>query len=258
MACKLAVANIKGGIGKSTTAINLADQLMRAGKKVLMIDTDPQRNTTAVYKASYLGVPTLDDIFRGGFAAENCIQHTGFGDIIAGDDSLRDVDTVIAPGPRMYRYLLKSLKNVDRQYDFIIFDTPPKFGILLGNVLECADSVICPVTCDLFGIQGITDFFNLVREFQEDNETLSVLGILRVKYKGNQNLTADIESNLLPQYAGQMQTRIFRTSIRESVKCQEAQTLQMRLSEYAPGCTTACDYESLVKEIFEDIGEKKS
>jgi len=258
MAFKLCIANIKGGIGKSTTALNIADQLMRVGKRVLMIDTDPQRNTTAVYKASYLGVPTLDDIFQKSFKAEDCIQHTAFGDIIAGDDSLRDADTAISPGPKMYRYILKAIKNIEDRYDFIIFDTPPKFGILLGNVLECCDAVICPVTCDLFGIQGITDFFNLVKEFQEDNATLSVLGILRIKYKGKQNLTADIETNLLPKYAEQMQSKVFSTPIRESVKCQEAQTLQMRLSEYAPKCTTALDYESLVGEILSDLKEAEA
>lgn len=253
MAYKIAIANCKGGIGKSSTALNLADQLMKAGKSVLMIDTDPQRNTTVVYKAEYLGVPTLDDIFIKGFMAEECIQHTEYGDIIAGDDSLRDADTKIAPSPKMYRYIQKSLKNIDDKYDYIIFDTPPKFGVLLGNVLECCDGIICPITCDLFGIQGITDFFELVKEFQEDNEDLKILGLLRIKYKGKQNLTADIESKLLPQYAEEMNTKVFSTPIRESVKCQEAQTMQMRLSDYAPKSTTAVDYEALAQEVMGEV-----
>lgn len=253
MAYKIAIANCKGGIGKSTTALNLADQLMLAGKRVLMIDTDPQRNSTVVYKAEYLGVPTLDDIFMKGFDAADCIQTTEYGDIIAGDDSLRDADTKIVPSPKMYRYIQKSLKGIEDKYDYILFDTPPKFGVLLGNVLECCDAVICPITCDLFGIQGITDFFEIVKEFQEDNETLKILGLLRIKYKGKQNLTADIESKLLPQYAEEMGTKVFQAPIRESVKCQEAQTMQMRLSDYAPKATTALDYESLAKEVIREV-----
>ncbi len=253
MAYKIAVANCKGGIGKSSTALNLADQLIRAGKRVLMIDTDPQRNTTVVYKAEYLGVATLDDIFMKGFSAEECIQHTEYGDIIAGDDSLHDADSKITPSPKMYRFIQKSLKNIENNYDYIIFDTPPKFGVLLGNVLECSDAIVCPITCDLFGIQGITDFFDIVKEFQEDNENLRVLGILRIKYKGKQNLTSDIESKLLPQYAEKMNSKIFETPIRECVKCQEAQTMQVRLSEYAPKCTTALDYEALAQEIMEEV-----
>lgn len=253
MAYKIAVANCKGGVGKSTTAINLADQLMKRGYRVLMIDTDPQRNTTSVYNAEYIGVATLDDMLTAGYMAEQCIQNTNCGDIIPGDDCLFDADNRIAVGPKMYKLLEKSLVNVEGEYDYIIFDTPPAFGVLLGNVLNCVDGVVCPLVCDGFGIQGLYDFFDYVEEFKEVNDKLKVLGLLRIKYKGRQLLTADIETNVLPAIAASHNTIIFDTAIRESVKVQEAQAMHTRLSEYAPKSTTGIDYDLFTTELLGGI-----
>ena len=251
---KLAVANCKGGVGKSTTAINIADQLIKRGYKVLMIDTDPQRNTTSVYNAKYIGVPTLADIFTDGYTAEQCIQATEFGDIIAGDDVLFDADNRVPTGPKMYMYIDKALKSVENKYDFVIYDTSPMFGVLLGNVLNGVDGVVCPVICDGFGIQGLYDFFEYVKDFQEVNSKLKVLGLLKIKYKGRQNLTADIENNVLPELASSINTKIFNSAIKESVKVQEAQVLHKRLSEYAPYSTAGINFDSFVTELLEDLG----
>ena len=234
MATKIAVANQKGGVGKTTTALALADGLKRRGKKVLLIDTDPQRNSTRVYGAETDGVATLYDIIFSGYSAEDC------------------ADTQVKPSPKMYRYIKSALRKVEKKYDYIIFDTPPRTGILLGNVLEAAEKIIIPITCDVFGIQGLMDFYETVSEYQEDNNNLIILGLLKIKYKGRQSLTRDIEENLLPEYAKKMNTKVFRTAIRESVKCQEAQTLRQSLYEYAPKSTTAIDYNTLIDEIMEE------
>lgn len=253
MAYKISVANIKGGIGKSTTALNLADQLIQRGYRVLMVDGDPQRNTTAVYKAETNNVATLYDVIFSGYTAEQCIQSTGYGDIVPNDEALKTADSQIKPGPGMYKYIKKMLANIEKSYDFIIFDTPPHNGIILGNVLMATDGVVVPVECDLFGIQGLYDFYSTLKEFQEDNESLKILGILKVKYKKKQNLTRDLEENVLPQYAADMKTKVFETTIRESVKCKEAITGRMRLSEYAPKSTVAQDYSALTDEILKEV-----
>lgn len=253
MAIKIAAANIKGGIGKTTSILALADGLIKRGYKVLMVDTDPQRNTSRVYQAQTEGVETLYDIIMSGYTAEQCVQSTGYGDIIAGDALLKSADSDVKTGPKMYKYIQKALKAVENKYDFILLDTPPKSGVLLGNVLMAADYVIVPVTCDIFGIQGIDDFALEIEEYMEDNEGLKILGLLKIKYKGRQALTRDIEENLLPEYAARLNTKIFTSTIRESVKCQEAQTLQMKLSEYAPGCTTYVDYEAFVDEVLKEV-----
>ncbi len=253
MAYKIAVSNIKGGCAKTTTAINLADQLMKKGYRVLMVDTDPQRNATTTYKAEYLGVPTLDDIFKQGFSAKQCIQNTDFGDIVAGDVNLIDADTSIKTSPKMYKYIQKAFKEAEGEYDFIIFDTPPKFGILLGNVLEYVDGIVCPVKCDLYGVQGIDDFIEIVEEFKEDNEKLRVLGLLKVQYKPRLNLTKSIEDSVLQSFAEKLGTKIYKTGIRESAACAEAEGMRVRLTKYKPYSTTGLDYDSFTNELLEDI-----
>lgn len=253
MATKIGIANRKGGIGKSSTALALAAGLIKRNYKVLMIDTDPQRNTTNVYKAKTDGVATLYDIIFANYPAKDCIQQTEYGDIIASDENLQNADTQIKPGPGMYKYIKKAVKQIEKDYDFIIYDTPPQTGILLGNVLMSCQHVIVPCTCDAFGIQGIMDFYSMIQEYQEDNENLDILGLLIIKYKGRQNLTKDIEDNLLPNYAKEMNTKVFNTKIRESVKCQEAQTMRTSLFDYAPKSTTAIDYNTLIDEILKEI-----
>ena len=150
----------------------------------------------------------------------------------------------------MYKHISKALRDIEDNYDFIIYDTMPHAGVLLGNVLIASQYIITPVTCDAFGVQGILDFYSLVAEYQEANESLKMLGLLIIKYKGRQSLTKDVEDNLLPEYAKKMGTRLFTTRIRESVKCQEAQTVRQSLFEYAPGCTTAKDYNDFIDEII--------
>ncbi|MGN1458499.1 MAG: ParA family protein [Acutalibacteraceae bacterium] len=253
MSIKIGIANRKGGIGKSSTALALAAGLKKRGYKILMIDTDPQRNTTNVYKAKTEGVATLYDIIFAGYKSSECIQHTEYGDIIASDENLQNADTQIKPSPGMYKYIRNAVKEVEDDYDFIIYDTQPYSGILLGNVLMSCQYIITPCTCDAFGIQGIMDFYDTIKEYQEDNEKLSILGLLIIKYKGRQNLTKDIEDNLLPEYAKQMNTKVFKTRIRESVKCQEAQTMRESIFDYAPKCTTAVDYDKLIDEILAEV-----
>ncbi len=253
MATKIAIANRKGGIGKSTTALALAAGLINRDFKVLMIDTDPQRNTTNVYQAKTDGTATLYDIIFAGYKASDCIQHTEYGDIIASDENLQNADTQIKPGPGMYKYIKNAVKEIEDDYDFIIYDTQPHAGILLGNVLMSCQHLIVPCSCDSFGIQGIMDFYNMVKEYQEDNEQLSILGLLIIKYKGRQSLTKDVEENTLPKMAEEMHTKVFETRIRESVKCQEAQTLNASIFDHAPNSTTAIDYNALIEEILKEV-----
>ncbi len=257
MAIKIAVANQKGGIGKTTTALCVAASLIKKKKKVLFVDTDPQRNSTKVYNAQIEDTETLADIMYGDTPASECVQKTEMGDIIASDDQLSSAETQIQADIKRFTHLSRSMKTVEDDYDYIIFDTPPGKGVLLGNVLMYVDYLIIPVTCDAFGVQGLADFYSTIKDYKEGpNEKLQIAGILRIKYKGRQNLTREIEDEILPQLAKDMDTKLFKTVIRESVKCQEAQTLQQSLFDYAPTCTTAEDYTAFLKELLKTVGGK--
>lgn len=254
MAVKIAIANMKGGIAKTTTALCLADGFQKKGKKVLLIDTDPQQSATGVYGAKSDGVSTLADIMYYDTIADECIQETDLGDIIASDKALMDADTQIKADADRFYHLSDACKSIEGRYDIILCDCPPGNGVMLGNVLSYVDYIIMPITCDKFGIQGMTDFVDVMNTYTKRiNPTLKILGILIVKYKGRQTLTQDLEDNLIPSIAEKMNAPIFETHIRESVKCQEAQALGMSLYEYAPNSTTAQDYKLFVDEILKEI-----
>lgn len=250
LAYKISVSNKKGGIGKTTTAVNLADQLMALGNRVLLIDMDPQRNSTTAYGARANDAASVYDIFFGGFTASECIQTTEFGDIIPNDELLNNADTLVPVAPTMYKYLKKALSDVEDKYDYIIFDTPPSTGVLLGNALMASDGIMIPVECELFAVQGLKDMYKVISDFIEENPNLELMGILIIKYKANTNITKGLETETLPNNAAKMNTKIFGSKIRESVKCKEAMLMQQRLSKFAPGCTVEQDYKALAKEIM--------
>lgn len=253
MAITIAFANIKGGVGKSVSAIITSTILSDRGYKVLLVDCDPQRNSSAAFKCRTDGVPTLYDIMFSGYAAERCIQHTELGDCIASDQELTNIDSMLKPGPGMYKHLKKSLTNVEKEYDFIIFDTPPVRGALLGNVLYYVKNVCVPLKSgDLFCAQGLLDMASVVEEFQEDNEGLKIIGLLKVLYKKQQKLTKEVDVSL-EQYAKKMHTKVFKTTIRESVRCQEAIMLREKISTYAPKSTVAKDYNDFVDELLREV-----
>lgn len=253
MSIKIAVANQKGGIGKTTTALCLVSGLRNRGFNVLIIDTDPQKSTTSVYKAKEEDTCTLADMLFSDVKAEECIQNTELGDIIASDSLLKEAETRISADADRYYHLGDACKNVESKYDYIIFDTPPGNGVLLGNVLSYADYVIMPITCDRFGIQGMVDFYNSMAMYKKRiNPKIHIAGVLMIKYKGRQALTQSLEEGTIPKIAEQIESKVFETKIRESVKCQESQVMGKSLFDYAPNSTTAIDYNQFIEELLKE------
>lgn len=246
MAEIIAVANQKGGIGKTTTALALADILNMSGDKTLYVDLDPQTNGTDNYRAQIDGVGTLYDLLVKGDT--DCIQHTERGDIIAGDPELKEAAKLLDGVSAAFR-LQKGLKQISPQYDYIILDTPPALSILLTNALTAANKVIIPLTSDRFGLQGLMQLHDTIEDVKEyTNPNLLVDGLLLVKYNDRINLAKGILESL-PGYAKLFGTRVYETKIRESVRTREAQATQSSLLAWAPDSTTAEDYKALVAEI---------
>ncbi len=251
MSRKIAVANQKGGVGKTTTSICLAQELKRRGFRVLLIDTDPQRNASTFYDAKIEDECTLADILCGDYKAKECIQHTEKGDIIPSDDGLKDAENMIKADEIRFAHLKRSCKEIEDDYDYVIIDTPPAIGVLLKNVLAYADELIVPIQESGWSLEGIMDFADAISLAQDTtNPNLKILGLLTVMSKERTNKAARI-AELSSKIAAQLHTYVFQTKIRESVKCAEALTeYAIPLHIYAPKCTTQLDYEAFVDELL--------
>ena len=247
MSTIIAIANQKGGIGKTSTALALADLLNKKGKQTLYADMDPQCNGTDNFRAKIDGVGTMYDLLVKG--DPDCIQYLDRGDIIAGDPLLKEAGEMLTGVSAAYR-LRKGLDKIRSGYDYIILDTPPALSVLLTNALTAADKVIIPLTADRFGLQGMVQLHDTIADVKEyTNPNLDVDGLLLIKYNSRTNLSKGILTSL-PEYAKMFDTRIYKTYIREAVAVREAQAAQESLFSWAPGCKPAENYEALLNEIL--------
>lgn len=249
----LAVANQEGGVGKTTTSLCVAQELLNRGKRVFLIDMDAQSNSTKFYEAQTEETGTMLDILCGDLPAIECVQHTEKGDIISSDRQLSDAETMVKVDERRYSHLKRSLKSVEDLYDFIIIDTPPAIGVVLKNVLATVNYVIIPAEESGWSLDGLMDFANALELARDNNENLKLAGILTVKAKERTRKSKRM-GDLAATIANKLGTQCFRTKIRESVSCSEALTeYYVPLSEYAPKGTTTEDYKNFVDELLEEL-----
>lgn len=254
MARIIAIANQKGGVGKTTTAVSLTAGLERMGYKTLLIDTDSQCNSTDTYRAITENTATLYDLLFEGEKAVDCIQKTEVGSIIPCDTLMREAEQRF-PNDNSRGFLLREkCEELGELFDFIIIDTPPTMGVVLSNVFTYASEVLIPVTCDRYGLAGIELLSQTIASAKKyTNQGLKVLGMVLIKYSDRLNICKEINEGL-PTVAKMLDTKVFDTKIRESVSCRESQSARQSIYEYSPASTTAQDYENLCKEITK--GEK--
>lgn len=244
------IANQKGGIGKTTTATAIASILDAKGYKTLLIDTDPQGNSSDTYRAVIKDTATLYDVIlhKDPIPLAEAIQHTEMGDIVAADPLLKGADLSFEKDGNEYFKLQEALEEL-KGYDYVVIDTAPTDNLLLKNCLNAADEVIIPVTPDRYGIQGLAELNKtIVSQQKRNNPKLKIAGLLLVKFKQRTTLAQDVKT-ALEKISEQMKTKVFKTTIRESVKAQQAQATRTTLIKFAPTSTTATDYKDLVKEL---------
>ena len=250
MATVFVVANQKGGIGKSTTATNLAGILGKKAK-TLLIDADPQGNSTSTYEAKVEDVATLYDVIIDSdkLPIAEAIQHTDNGDIVASDPLLVKAEKMLDGDVEGFYRLKDALEGLD-DYKYIVIDTAPSLNIILYNCLIAADKVIIPVTADAYSMQGIQQLYDTIMAVKRrQNRALSIAGLLLVRYSGRSNLERETRDNI-EAVAKQMNTKLFKTVIRECVKTKEAQEQKKLLIDYAPKCNTCLDYVEFSKELM--------
>lgn len=248
----IAIANQKGGIGKTTTATTMASILASRGFKTLLIDADPQRNSTATYGAQSDGVATLYDVLaaKERIPLAEAVQHTEFGDIVASDKLMRDADIIFLQDSANGIYRLQDAIDGNQDYDYIIIDTNPTIDRIMYNALVAADEVIIPISATMYGFMGLADLIETIQAIQKrQNRNLIIKGILIVAYKGQTNFAKEVREDL-DKAAKMIGTRLFKVGIRDSIKVPESQAKKLPLIKYAPTCTSTVDYKAFVDEYL--------
>lgn len=246
----ITVINQKGGVGKSTTASAIGAGLLLKGYTVLLVDLDAQGNLTYTTGADSSGITALDILNRTA-TADKAIQHTAQGDIIPAGSQLYGADNIINAMGKEYR-LRNALEPVKRRYDYIIVDTPPALGILAVNALTASAGAIIPAQADIYSLQGISQLYSTIQTVKRHcNSSLKVYGVVLTRYSPRAIISRDLAEMIL-HTAEKLNTKLFDTTIRESVTVREAQARQMNIFAYAPRSKAAADYMALIDEILRE------
>jgi len=251
----LTICNQKGGTGKTTSAINLATYLAMAGKKVLLIDLDPQANATSgigidkhkIEKSTYHVLLDELDVFT-------VIQPTIITNLHIAPSSLdltgAEVELVGALG-REYR-LKKALQSTRESFDFIIIDSPPSLGLLTINALCSCDAVLIPVQCEYYALEGLSQLINTVRLVKENlNPHLVIEGVFLTMADFRTNLTREVIQETRRYFTeGEIKERVYKTVIPRSIRLGEAPSFGKPIAVYDPDSIGAQRYAALTQEIL--------
>lgn len=245
----IAIINQKGGVGKSTTALCVGAGLSLKGYKVLYIDLDAQGNLTYTLGADTKGLTALDILTKEA-TAEQTIQRTAQGDVISASPSLAGADTLITAVGKEYR-LKEALEPIKEKYDYIIIDTPPALSVLTINALTACTGVIIPAQADIYSLQGISQLNNTIQTVKQYcNPSLEVMGIVLTRYSSRAILSREV-AEMIEQTAENLNTKLYKATVRENIAVKEAQASQQNIFEYAPKSNAAADYLALVDEIID-------
>ena len=242
------IINQKGGVGKSTTALAIGAGLSLKGYAVLYADLDAQGNLSYTMGADTQGYNAMGVLQRPETAKAE-VQHTDQGDIIASSPALAGADAVITETGKEYR-LKEALESLSGLYDYCIIDTPPALGILTVNALTACSGVIIPAQADIYSLQGISQLNNTLQTVKRYcNPELSILGIVLTRYNGRAIIRREV-AEMLEQTARGLNTKLYKSRIRECTALVEAQATKQNIYSYAPRSNAAADYKALVAEIL--------
>lgn len=240
----ITAAVIKGGTGKTTTCAALAQAAVKAGKRVLAIDLDPQANFTIAIGADP-NSPGSYDLLNGTPAAQ-LIQQTPQGLFaISASADLATVKTTPASAKR----LQKALAPLQRDFDICFIDVPPMLGELLYNALQASTGLLIPLETDTNSLQGLYQITDIAKQMQRSNPALQILGVVLTRYDNRPKLNRYLQSVIAEK--GQEIGAPYLMAIRSGVAVREAMAMQQSLYEYAPHSKPAADYDKLYKKIME-------
>lgn len=247
----IAIANQKGGVGKSTTTINLAASMIEKGKRVLVIDIDPQGNST-----SGLGVnkeeinKTIYDLMLGEAAVKECLIKSNLKNlyIIPSHRNLAGAEIELIEVADKEYILKKYIDNIKEAFDYILIDCPPSLNTLTVNAMTTADSVLVPIQCEYYALEGLSQLIYTIDLVKERlNEKLEIEGIVFTMYDGRTCLSSQVVENV----KANLDEKVFETLIPRNVRLAEAPSHGLPINLYDPKSTGAVRYRKLAEEIIE-------
>ncbi|MGR3317685.1 MAG: ParA family protein [Candidatus Anammoxibacter sp.] len=251
----IAITNQKGGVAKTTTAVNLGACLAKLERKVLLLDLDPQGNLSSWFGININQLDkSLYDVFLekaeiSSIIKNSCVNNL---DIAPSNVSLANVERIFANHDGREKILQKRLSTIINQYDYVLFDCPPSLGLLTINVLTTVREIIIPLETKVLSLNGLVTLLNTAQLIKKSlNHNLNITGILACKYDQRTNLSRMVVDKIKTGF----NNKVFKTIIRESTKLAECPISNLPITQYAPHSHGAYDYLDLAKEVIE--GESK-
>lgn len=253
MAEIIVLTNQKGGVGKTTTTAAIAAGLSKEGKKVLSVDLDPQGNLGFSLGVDIEDGATMYEVLTEEISIRDAIRSTdGYGDVVASNILLSEAEMIL-PGENRQLVLKQKLKELEREYDYIIIDTPPSLNILTVNGYAAANYLIIPMAAEILSLVGLVQLKETIEAVQNSvNPNLHVLGILLTRFNKRTNLSRDVQE-MAETVAAQIGTELFDARIRTGVTVAEAPAHGMSIFDYSPRSNPSKDYRELVEEVLDKI-----
>jgi len=247
----IAITNQKGGVGKTTTTVNLSAALAEQGKKVLMIDMDPQGNATSgVGKNNRQTGNTIYEMLIGSAEYSDCMLKTDFNELylIPSNINLSGIEIELLDIERREYRLKDILEGHKDEFDYVIIDCPPSLNMLTVNALTAADSVLVPIQCEYYALEGLSQLLHTVSLVQRRlNPDLQMEGVVFTMYDARTNLSMQVVENVKQNLKG----NIYNTIIPRNIRLAEAPSYGMPITAYATSSTGANSYRLLALEVME-------
>jgi len=249
----IAIANQKGGVGKTTTAVNLGAALAEMAYRILLIDLDPQANATSSFGLEGVEQISLYEPLLGEASITEKILPTRRDDlfIVPADLDLAGAEVEIARMPNHLTRLTETLKplHADETFDFVFLDCPPSLGILMSNALAAADELLTPIQCEYFALEGLVKIVRVIEQILDSgaNQRLELAGIIMTMFDGRTNLSQQVVADVRKHFG----ERVYKTIIPRSVRLSEAPSFGKSILEYASSGAAAQAYRALAREFIQ-------
>ena len=249
MAKVIAVVNQKGGVGKTTTAVNLSAALTEAGKRVLLCDFDPQANATSGFGINKRKLQkTIYDVVVDGIPAKEALVHTKFADVLPASADLAGAAVELLSMERPNFRLQEALRPLADAYDYIFIDCPPSLEMLTINALAAADSILVPVQCEYYALEGLSDLMHTMRLMKKRiNPNLEIFGVALTMFDGRTNFSTQVAQEVRRHFPG----KVYANVIPRNIRLAEAPSHGLPVTAYDRSSRGAQAYKAMAQEIIE-------